>query len=316
MQFNDDLAAGVVLVRPALQSPDYDPGVAGWMVSIEGNAEFNDLTLRGTFLGTNFVLDSSGLFLYSGTPANGNLIANITAAAGVDEFGNTYLAGIVSYSGPVFASLNDSNLLLGLVSEAIDAGVVGLAGGDELFISSPTHNKDPATIAVTNGLDSTTPRSSAAYPHIEVGASSAGTTGWINGAWIHSTVNGGVSTPEAWQTPSYAANWSGTGTLAGVANYQPLRMRLDAEDNVWFEGCFQAAAGAGSTVFTAPAGYYNTTTLHPFPVVLRQAAGTWQTGIGYIGTTGNFHIDLGNNFTRNAGDVYSVNAKVPLGNVA
>lgn len=47
MQFQDELAAGIVLVRPALQSPDYETGVAGWSINADGSAEFNNITIRG-----------------------------------------------------------------------------------------------------------------------------------------------------------------------------------------------------------------------------------------------------------------------------
>ena len=39
----------------------------------------------------------SGLFVYSGPPAAGNLIGSIAAANGTDLFGNAYLAGFTSY---------------------------------------------------------------------------------------------------------------------------------------------------------------------------------------------------------------------------
>lgn len=91
MQFQDDLAAGVVLVRPALQSPDYVTGVSGWAIMIDGSAEFNDVTIRG---GTTV----SGLGLYyDGTPAAGNLIMSIAADAGTDSFGNDYFSGMSVY---------------------------------------------------------------------------------------------------------------------------------------------------------------------------------------------------------------------------
>ena len=38
------------------------------------------------------------LFVYSGPPALGNLIASITGVAGTDSFGNVYLAGVSSYA--------------------------------------------------------------------------------------------------------------------------------------------------------------------------------------------------------------------------
>lgn len=47
MQFQDELAGGIVLVRPALQSPDYQAGSSGWAIKIDGSAEFNNIVIRG-----------------------------------------------------------------------------------------------------------------------------------------------------------------------------------------------------------------------------------------------------------------------------
>lgn len=93
MQFQDDLAAGIVLVRPALQSPDYVTGVSGWAIMIDGSAEFNDVVIRG---GTTV----SGLALYyNGPPGPGTLILSIAAQPGTDAFGNAYVQGLGVY-GP------------------------------------------------------------------------------------------------------------------------------------------------------------------------------------------------------------------------
>ena len=85
---NPILGGGGALVRPAIKSPGYVPGVSGWSVNRDGDAEFNDITIReGTTV--------SGLALYyDGTPAAGNLILSIAAAAGVDDFGNAYPKGL------------------------------------------------------------------------------------------------------------------------------------------------------------------------------------------------------------------------------
>lgn len=55
-----------------------------------------------TFIGTNWIENIFGMFLYSGTPAAGNLLASIAPVSGNDAAwtsgaGNAYLAGIVSY---------------------------------------------------------------------------------------------------------------------------------------------------------------------------------------------------------------------------
>jgi hypothetical protein len=51
-------------------------------------------TISGiTFTGTNWILNSQGIFFYSGTPALGNLITSVAEAAGTDSFGNVYPQG-------------------------------------------------------------------------------------------------------------------------------------------------------------------------------------------------------------------------------
>jgi hypothetical protein len=45
-----------------------------------------------------------GLFVYSGTPALGNLIESITGAAGTDPYGNAYLAGNTYYANDGFGT--------------------------------------------------------------------------------------------------------------------------------------------------------------------------------------------------------------------
>lgn len=52
------------------------------------------------------IINPSGNFVYSGTPALGNLIVSVAPAAGTDQFGNTYLQGVTAYTtiaGNIFA---------------------------------------------------------------------------------------------------------------------------------------------------------------------------------------------------------------------
>ena len=317
MEFQDDLAGGTVLVRPALQSPNYVAGVSGWAVFIDGSAEFNNLTIRGVFQGTNFILNSSGLFLYSGTPAFGNLIASITPTFGTDTFGNTYLEGINTYSGAAFAGLVAGNLLLGLIAQPADAGVVGLSGTDTTFVSSPTaSDPDAATLALVAGDTTITPLSAAGYPHVDIGAATAGTLAWINGAIIASTVSAGTSTAETWQTPSYNANWAGTTAYGGLAGgLGTLRYRKDAEDNTWLLGCFVASAGAGSAVLNLPAAYRPKTN-YPFPVAFISGGGVAGNAWMYVSAAGNLNLNAQLGSAVTVGTTYVVNAKIPRGNVA
>lgn len=76
MQFVDELAAGVVLIRPALQSPDYVAGAAGWAVKVDGSAEFNNITIRGQGTSDPLVVgdDDSPQVVVRTTAGNGLIV--------------------------------------------------------------------------------------------------------------------------------------------------------------------------------------------------------------------------------------------------
>lgn len=89
------LTAGLgSLVLQSIFSPNFVHLVSGWSINKDGSAEFNNLTIRGTFLGADFIINSAGLFLYNGTPALGNLVGSWAITAGTDSFGNAYRAGL------------------------------------------------------------------------------------------------------------------------------------------------------------------------------------------------------------------------------
>jgi hypothetical protein len=121
------VVGSTVLRRPAVQSPNYAAGSAGWIIKTDGSAEFNNLVIRGTFDGTDFIINSSGAFFYSGTPAAGNLIASIASASGTDGFGNAYQQGITSYQGGTAGYIK---MLAGLLNFSNGAGIsTGVSGG-------------------------------------------------------------------------------------------------------------------------------------------------------------------------------------------
>jgi hypothetical protein len=117
------VVGGTVLRRAAIQSPNFVTGVSGWTINADGSAEFNGLVIRGTFNGTNYVINSSGEFFYSGTPALGNLVESFTNGTGTDAKGNAYLQGSTSYlsASGIFTA---SNLNGGVLSywESATAG--------------------------------------------------------------------------------------------------------------------------------------------------------------------------------------------------
>lgn len=113
MPMGDPVFGGNFLVREQEQSPNYVPGVSGWVIKKDGSAEFNNLTIRGTFNGTDFVMDSSGLFFYNGTPEAGNLILALAPAAGSDQFGNNYSQGLT-----VGAAGSEEQIVMGVLGTA------------------------------------------------------------------------------------------------------------------------------------------------------------------------------------------------------
>lgn len=105
------VVGSTILRRPAIQSPNYIAGSSGWTVNVDGSAEFNNLTIRGTFTGSDYYIDSTGAFFYTSTPAAGNLAFSITPpGTTADRFGNAIPSdGAVAYlflSGPGVWSAN------------------------------------------------------------------------------------------------------------------------------------------------------------------------------------------------------------------
>jgi hypothetical protein len=140
------------LVLPAIHSPNFSTGVSGWTINKDGSAEFNNLTIRGTFFGTTFIINSSGAFFYSAAPALGNLVASIATNSGTDSFGNTYTAGITSYhpngAGGFFsrAFLSSSGDLELQSSSTAAVGIISTAaaggGGSAITIQTEGYTGD------------------------------------------------------------------------------------------------------------------------------------------------------------------------------
>ena len=119
---NSVIGGAAALIRAAIKSPNYVLGAAGWTINKDGSAEFNNLAIRGTFNGTDYVMNSSGLFIYTPTEAAGNLAESSASAAGTDQFLNNYVPGHATYD-----NVNG-------VAASLDAGLVqfytgSLAGG-------------------------------------------------------------------------------------------------------------------------------------------------------------------------------------------
>lgn len=73
----------------------------------------------------------------------------------------------------------------------------------------------------------------------------------ISGSLIGTSLSG---TPNTWQTPVYGTGWAGDSAVGGVL--QPLQYRLDAQNNLIFDGVMHTTSATPAAVaFTLPAGY-------------------------------------------------------------
>ena len=136
------ITKGGQLTIGQIESPNFSlAGQTGWAILKNGNAYFFNLTAEGNvtatqFLGTDFVINTSGAFFYSGTPANGNLIASIATASGTDSFGNAYSAGVASYNGGITVNLTNGTVTFTPITAGHLPGEISSFTGT-LFANSP-----------------------------------------------------------------------------------------------------------------------------------------------------------------------------------
>src|SRR5258708_6366427 len=185
MMPGNPIVGGVVLRRPAIRSPNFLTGSAGWTINADGSAEFNNLSIRGTFNGTNFIINSTGAFFYSGTPALGNLVVSITgqSSSGTDSFGNIYGLSLCTYaqgvdniitelnSGHIFFSSLSPSTTLVFPADIVLVDSTSTAVSPELFIHSPSGLNNAGYSSIT--LIGTSKDGTSQLPSILLGISAS-----------------------------------------------------------------------------------------------------------------------------------------------
>lgn len=119
------------------------------------------------FVGNNFVINATGEFRWSGTPAPGNLIYSDVSVAGNDGHTNATLAGVTNYfnGSGFYVAINLFNGQLGFYSAVTEAGPWTLVSSlvysfptDTLTLDTPPAQKlqlGVNTSSVSLGTDST-----------------------------------------------------------------------------------------------------------------------------------------------------------------
>lgn len=315
MAFRNPILAGSVLVRAAIQSSNYAAGSAGWQISRSGAAEFNNVTIRG-----GQVVGGTALY-YSGTPAAGNLIASVAAAAGTDAYGNKFLAGVASYTSTSFAQVNNGQFLCGaMISGSPDVndagGIITSSGGGVLDVfgsatTTGTTTNAPNLQFQAGDLSQATGSATAPFLSLTDALASSDVDLKLSGSLVKLNRSG---VPYTWQTPTYNTNWLAGTTFNGNTSYQALEYRLDAENNLHIVGAFKAGATAPvNPVFTLPVGYRPAASM---PVwAQRNNAGTITSGHLYVGSSGNVSVTGSSSLGIAAGNEYVCGGVIPLNNI-
>lgn len=164
--------------------------------------------------------NTGGLFVYSGTPAFGNLITTITATSGTDPYGNAYLGGITEYASIGVSGYEAmQHTATGLIAYVSPGG----AGGPYGVVASFQQSGGVFTLAA---------------PLIVTGAVTA-----IGGTAANPT----VITTDTWQTLAPINGW---------ANVTTLKYTLLPDRMVMVAGVITSAGAAGNPIFAnLPAGY-------------------------------------------------------------
>lgn len=126
---NQAITGGTVLRTPAIQSPDYVPGVSGWIIRQDGSAEFND----GTFRGSIEVGPNPGEHFIVNNPATGDVIdvydSSNNLVLSVDQFGQIQSFNIGSGSvAEITGGLIQFNNVPGNGPFGVGAGLVFSSG--------------------------------------------------------------------------------------------------------------------------------------------------------------------------------------------
>jgi hypothetical protein len=221
----DPVVGSTVLRRPAIQSPNFVTTVSGWTINADGSAEFNDLTIRGTFNGTDFIVNASGAFFYNGVPAAGNLATSIVPGVSTvtDPFGNTAQPGFTSYASATFWA----QLLAGVLNFQAAAGQPlpgsfgsSVAGAASMFSGEVSAGDTPAEILIesadASGQAGGLIELLAAF--VQMGNSGTGTVTILNNLTVNGTLNVGGSSSTGVPNPnSTSTDGLTNGTINGTS---------------------------------------------------------------------------------------------------
>ncbi len=180
--------------------------------------------------GTGF----TGIFVYNGAPAAGNLIASTAADPGTDNHGNAYLGGFTVYT--TAAPFEAMQTLAGEINFYTAASQAGPWTNTNMHIGFTF-------------LGGVAQELTLVAPFLSL---NNGTGIAVDSPW--NAIQPGTNVAETWHSPSMAAGFADAGTTSAVGfQLEPVgtggRVRLRGRVNL------TANQASGATMFTLPAGY-------------------------------------------------------------
>lgn len=298
MPFANSIVGGVTLVRPAIRSPDYVPGVSGWAINRDGTVEFNNGDFRGTItaatiIGSVFGTSTTDPSLWLNEDNANSLRIYDENSDLVVEIG----ADVQTDASAVFYDIANATAI------SIGQQIQWLSG-------SPILTQFGALYQTANGI---------IFNTILTGG-----LGWdvAHAAWVK--VVPGSDNFAKWHevgatgNAAYNTGWSGATMFNGSGNgpFNKLRYRQDTEDNAVLEGLAVTSTGASATLLTLPSGYFN-----PNARALLEAnfvvGGVVSSGFVQVTETGIVNATSSiSGHTVGANTQIYIKGKIPLGNVA
>jgi hypothetical protein len=232
----------------------------------------------GTFSAGNTLITTSGTFIYSGTPATGNLIYSTAAFSGTDAFGNHYLGGGGAWYAAAAAVAVQTGNTVQYYTGSLASGWTA-AAADIVFNSS--------TQIVING-------------NVVLDTGSLTVDGTITST-AGTAATPTLITTDSWNTATLLNSWAGSGSATNGLFY-----RLTPDNMVQLVGDL-TSPGTASVIATLPAAYRPATAVN----VEWNRYDDSGTAHATVGTNGNITMQT----TVGSGHGLFVNAFVPLGSL-
>lgn len=243
MQPDNPIVGGVILRRPAIQSPNYVAGTTGWAIFADGTAEFNNVTVRGNAV----VNGTDGSFVELTTQAGAAVLELSPATTST-----TWSSPGLMYANAVTGGAGDIIIQSPTPSPGgISVGTILIRSNDSLNHGSLVQLAAPGTNGQVD-LEANGTSGSILMNAINISIN-AGATLTLTGATIAATSIVGIvsNAAETWHTPTLINNF----TQATPA--LQYRMLASPPNTVQLYGWITSGAttASGTAICQLPAGY-------------------------------------------------------------